>query len=192
MEDKHSTPIPHVCAKPHNKVSSSEDEEAAFAKFMSLAEEERNQGNKDGQEEVVTTTCRRKPNHMKDIRLQRLSEEKAAVVHPCPHATLPGELYYLHHVRTCATNSFGANGGGLHELNMQGTLTNETLDLSCGCWGVRNNGRLGYQNKKCSPLVLSRCCCCWSCCCYFCCCFCCMLYLITYLYGAAKRPPRTM
>ena len=174
MEDKHSTPTPHVCAKPHNKVSASEDEEAAFAKFMSLAEEERNQGNKDGQEEVVTTACRRKPNRMKDIRLQRLSEEKAAVVHPCPHATLTGELYYLHHLRTCATNSFGANGGGLH---------NATLDLSCGSRGVRNNGRLGYQNKECSLLVLSRCCCC----CYFCCC--CCMYSIMYLCGRAKHPP---
>ena len=41
-----------------------------------------------------------------------------------------------------------------------------------------------------SPLVLSRCCCCWTCCCYFCCCFCCM-YLTMYLYGGAERPPIT-
>ena len=37
------------------------------------------------------------------------------------------------------------------------------------------------------PLVLSRCCCCWTCCCYFCCCFCCM-YLLRSYRGGTSRP----
>ena len=40
---------------------------------------------------------------------------------------------------------------------------------------------MGYQNKKYSPLVLSRCWWCWSCCCYFCCCFRCT-YLRPHIY----------
>ena len=44
MEEVHSTPVPHVRAEPRTKVSKqpfSEDDEAVFAEFTSLAEDER-------------------------------------------------------------------------------------------------------------------------------------------------------